>query len=154
MFENTRQSNTTYPPKVVNFEKKRLNPWHTHSRWTLLPSELPRQLSCMLSRNRRSQTETCTCECVCQNNKCITTDYQRWYTNLQVCDENGRAVSGMFEWTSLTRIQNLLERRSLEKLPNKLRDLVRERGALQFGSLLKIKVCISLQTYMYTQNNK
>ena len=65
-------------------------------------------------------------------------------------------MSGMFEWTLLTRIQNLLERRRLEKLPNKLRDLVSERDALQFGSLLKVKVCISLQTYIIhkTTNNE
>ena len=52
--------------------------------------------------------------------------------NVQVRDENGRAVSGMYEWTALTRSQILLV---LQKLPDKLCDLVAEDDAVQIGDI-------------------
>lgn len=52
MLEKTRQSNTTQPAQSSHFFKEKgclqwdSNLQHWHSKWTLLPSKLPRQLSC------------------------------------------------------------------------------------------------------------
>lgn len=55
--------------------------------------------------------------------------------DVQVCNENGRAVTGMHEWTSLAQSQNLL---ILQNLPDKLGDLFPEPHASNIGTLWKV----------------
>ena len=55
---------------------------------------------------------------------------------LQVQNENGTTVTGMYEWTSLNRAQNLLV---LQNLPDKLSDLFPEPQASQIGALWKVQ---------------
>lgn len=55
---------------------------------------------------------------------------------LQVQNENGTTVTGMYEWTSLNRTQNLL---ALQNLPPKFSDLFPEPQASQIGALWNVR---------------
>ena len=54
----------------------------------------------------------------------------------QVQNENGKAVTGLYEWTSLTRAQILL---LLQHLPSKLPSLFPETPASGIGSLMTVR---------------
>ena len=53
----------------------------------------------------------------------------------QATDENGKAVKGMYDWTSLTRSQNL---KVFERLPDKLVELLPDDDAAQLSALWKV----------------
>ena len=55
---------------------------------------------------------------------------------LQVQDESGKTITGMYEWSSLTRAQTLLV---LQHLPSKLGGLFPEPNSSKIGALLKVE---------------
>ena len=66
----------------------------------------------------------------------------------QVQNENGRAVTGMYEWTSLNRAENLLV---LQNLPDKLSALFPQPHASEISTLWKVWTQQLHVYYMYTQ---
>ena len=53
----------------------------------------------------------------------------------QATDENGKAVKGMYDWTSLTRSRSL---KVSERLPDKLVELLPDDDAAQLSALWKV----------------